>query len=563
MLYKKSLLLFFLGMAVMAQSQSSYIPKNHPAYHAIDRMDVMNILDSKIHTSVKPHFISDIQELLGSIEGDSLGHSIREDYNFLYREYIHNSDDSLYADRKGLWNTLYKNPAHLFELRTADFQLTIDPYFNLRIGRETNTSRNIISNKRGIELYGHLDDKLYFYSAVEENQSNFLNYINPFIDRYKAIPGYANYKDFQSSILSSFNGYDYGNARAYLGYMISRHVNLELGHNNHFIGQGMRSLLLSDFSQNYFYLKMNVRVWKLQYQSIFAELSSISSRQTPNNILLPKKYMASHFLNFKPNKNFEIGLFESIIFSREDHFEFQYLNPLILYRSAEHFLDSPDNVLIGLNAKLDLFNHFSLYGQFLLDDIQLGEFFSGSGFWGNKYGFQLGLKYYDVLDIKFLDAQVELNRVRPYTYSHFRSGGTIPNQSISSYSHFNQALAHPLGSNFTEVIFKLRYQPLPKVVVNARYIYSLKGRNYNGNFGSDILLTNLDRVQEYNVDYHQGALSKISMIDLDISYELFHDFYLDLNVLLRQDNNADLGDTKTTFMTTGIRYNIYNSKIDY
>ena len=552
---------FFLVGTGFAFSQSSYVPAHHPAYHAYDRINVLSNIDTDIHTSFKYYFRDDIKSLLLTHNEDSLGHCV--DLTFLRKEFLYSLEDSIYSHRKGLWNTFYKNPAHLFELRTEDFNLIIDPSLNLRFGRENEEGENIFLNQRGIELHGTLDQKLYFYTSIQENQSNFLNYIEPFIERYNAIPGYANYKDFQSSIISSLSGLDYGNAQAYLGYKISKHVNLELGHNKHFIGNGMRSLLLSDFSQNYFYFKMNVRVWKIQYQSIFAELSSISSRQTPNNVLLPKKYMASHYLNFKPSPAFEIGLFESVIFSRENHFEFQYLNPLILYRSAEHFLDSPDNVLLGLNLKLNLFNRLSLYSQFILDDIQLGEFFNGSNFWGNKFGYQLGLKYFDILNIKYLDAQVEMNRVRPYTYSHFQESTAIPAQSVSSYSHFNQALAHPLGANFTEVIFKLRYQPVPKVVLEGRYIYNIVGRDNNGNYGSDILLTNLNRVRDFDVTYHQGARSNISMLDLDVSYEVFHDFYLDLRVLLRKDENAELGDLNTTFFTTGIRYNIYNSKIDY
>ena len=77
---------------------------------------------------------------------------------------------------------------------------------------------------------------------------------------------------------------------------------MELGHGRHFIGNGMRSLLLSDFSNNYFYLKFNTRVWKLNYQNLFAELSAVSANQLPGDLLLNKKYMASHYLSFRPRK---------------------------------------------------------------------------------------------------------------------------------------------------------------------------------------------------------------------------------------------------------------------
>ena len=42
-----------------------------------------------------------------------------------------------------------------------------------------------------------------------------------------------------------------------------------------------------------------------------------------------------------------IGLFESIVFSRPNHFELQYLNPVIFYRTVEQMVGSPDNAMIG------------------------------------------------------------------------------------------------------------------------------------------------------------------------------------------------------------------------
>ena len=40
---------------------------------------------------------------------------------------------------------------------------------------------------------------------------------------------------------------------------------------------------------------------------------------------------------------------------------------------------------------------------------------------------------------------IEYNQVQPYTYGH----RTV----LQNYSHLNQALAHPMGANFRELIF--------------------------------------------------------------------------------------------------------------
>ena len=545
-----------------SEGQSSYIHNGHNIYHHLDRLDVLYQINGDIHSSFKPYARSDVRALSKNHDCSSMDHNdhilqhyFMQDLSFLA--------DSLYESQKGFLKSFYKSPAHFFEIKEADFSLVINPILNFQIGYESENDDVIFLNKRGIELYGTLDEKLYFYTNFHENQSNFLNYITPFIDKYKAIPGQGNYKPYQSAVFEGASGFDYSNAQAYLGYKISKHSLLELGHNKQFVGNGMRSLLLGDSGQNYFYLKFNVRFWKIEYQSLFTELSSISARQTVNTELLPKKYMASHYLSFKPSKKFEIGLFESVVYSRENHFEFQYLNPVILYRTAEHYLDSPDNVLIGLNGKWNIFSRISLYGQFVLDEFNFSEFFDGTNWWGNKYGIQAGLKYFNVLGVKNLDLQTEFNRVRPYTYSHFQESEEIQGISVSSYSHFYQPLAHPLGANFSEVIFKLRYQPTRRLILEGRYLYTVVGRDNNTNFGSDILLLNTTRTDDYGILQHQGARSEIQNLSLDMSYELFYNFFIDLQVMLRKDTNLELGNTNTTFINSGIRYNIHNTKIDY
>ena len=551
---------FFFSTESIAQS--IYIPFGHPAYHYVDRVDVLYQDSLPLHTAVKYHTRQDLKDILSTVQYDNIQTNSDFDLPYLKKEF--RIDDSTSADRKGLFGIFYKNPVHLFEVTTDHLSLIVNPFFNFRLGDEKQSSDPIFLNQRGIELFGTIDNKIYFYTNFQENQSNFFNYILPFIDRYKAIPGYGLYKFYNSSIFDSINGFDYSNAQAYIGYPITKHVVLELGHNKHFIGHGMRSLLLSDFSHNYFNVKLNARIWKIQYQSIFAELSATTPRQTPNNELLPKKYMASHYLSLKVSRSIELGLFESVIFSRENNFELQYLNPVILYRTAEHFLDSPDNVLVGLNGKYNFLNHLSLYSQVVIDEFSFSNFFDNTGWWGNKYGMQVGLKYYDAVGVDHLDLQVEYNRVRPYTYSHFQPSEVIVQQSVSNYSHNNQALAHPAGANFSELLINIRYQPIQKIIGTIRYIHTLQGKNIeNLNYGADILLLNTSRIADFGINQHQGSLSTIDMLNIDISYELFHDFYFDIKALWRRDQNIDLQDINTTYIGGGIRYNIYNTNIDY
>lgn len=561
--YKNTILGFILSLIFCSShGQMQYLNNDDNALHFVDRFQHLYNADSIRHTSFRNIRRHDVKRILNQSHNDSI--SIKDD---IVRSHIDNtlyfSEDIFVKEQKGLWNTFYKNKAHFFEVNTPDFKLTINPILNVQFGRDSKSGNSIFLNMRGFELWGDVDQKLYFYSSFFEHQSNFFNYIDPFIEKYKSIPGQGNYKPFTGSLFPSENSFDYANTQAYLGYKITKHSHLELGHGRFFIGNGMRSLLLSDFANNYFYLKFGFRIWKIQYQTIFAELNNGSSRSTVGDMLLPKKYKATHYLSFKPSPKFEIGIFETVVFAREDHFEFQYLNPVILYRTVEFSLDSPDNVLIGFNANWQALPKTSFYGQLILDEFRTSELFSGNGWWGNKIGYQVGVKHFDLFGIKTLDFQTEFNRVRPYTYSHNKTSEFFPDLSVSSYSHNNQALAHPLGANFSEVIVKLRYQPFQKFVLNARYIYSIVGRDNNSNTGGDILITNTSRESNFNNQLHQGAKSKISHIDLSLSYELYQNLYLDGFVKIRSDENITLEDINTSYFGTGIRYNISNRQIDY
>jgi hypothetical protein len=99
----------------------------------------------------------------------------------------------------------------------------------------------------------------------------------------------------------------------------------------------------------------------------------------------------------------------------------------------------------------------------LLDEFILSKVRNSPTNWVNKFGIQLGGKYIDAFGIKNLDLQLEMNRVRPFTYAHY--------DTINNYTHYNQPLAHPLGANFQELIGIARYQPFPKWNIYAREFF--------------------------------------------------------------------------------------------
>ena len=266
--------------------------------------------------------------------------------------------------------------------------------------------------------------------------------------------------------------------------------------------------------------------------------------------LLDRKYAAMHHLSLNVTKWLNLGLFEGIIFGRVNHFDFQYLNPIIFYRHVEGSIGSPDNALAGIDFKSNLANRFQLYGQLLLDEFNLKQVKANNGSWSNKWGVQLGVKYMNVLGIPALDLQLESNRVRPFTYSH--------RSAVANYTHYNQLLAHPLGANFQEFISILTYQPIPRLQIQTKLIYYFQGIDSLGgkNLGSNPLLLYSTRKGDYG--YFLGIGRQVTSFNslLLLSYECKENLFIDFSVQQRNYSiEAEKIKNNSTTMTLGVRLN--------
>lgn len=255
-----------------------------------------------------------------------------------------------------------------------------------------------------------------------------------------------------------------------------------------------------------------------------------------------------------------MSLFENIVFSREDHFEFQYLNPVILYRAVEHLVGSEDNIMIGFNARWDLWRRISLYGQVLLDEFKLNELRAGDGWWANKYGLQAGVQYFDAFGVDHLDLQLEANLVRPFTYGHRDALEARPEYSTASYSHYNQAMAHPLGANFREVVGLLRYQPTGSLVLRGKAILAQYGASSAR--GGNILVLNTLRDGDYGYEVADGDRQEILTLDGTITYMFAHNYCIDLQAIYRNQDRAS-GFLETRYVGLGLRVNVANVPFDY
>lgn len=546
------LILISIGQAF---SQSANVPLNEDYYHLIDRYEIkQRAFSTDFFSNFKPYGRQGIAQFLDSLP-ENTGVSSADEFNLNYLK-LDNWEFTDYEGRyskKPVLKNIYKYQNDFYAHHGESFDVHLSPVFYFGLGQDDNSGSTPFINTRGVEVRGVIDEKIAFYTYLGENQAVFPEYVQRWNRRYNVVPGEGFWKRYGD------HGFDYFSVRGYVNFNATKHIGIQLGYDKNMIGSGQRSMLLSDFSSSYPFLKLNVQVWKLQYQVMYAQMvadqffvagggGSLGTRE------YPKKFMTMHQLSINLSDNFTLGFFESIIFNKEDslgnsRFELNYLNPLIFYTAIEQQAGSSDNVVVGMDARWNIAGNYQLYGQFLFDEFVLSEVFSGDGWWSNKYGFQLGGKYIDVLNIPNLDLQLEYNFSRPYTYAH---------QNLqTSYSNYRQPLAHPIGANLKEFMAVLRYQPINRLTFMGRLISATYGEDNPGeNWGRNVLLNYTTFEQEYGNVTGQGVATDLLMTQLVASYQWRHNLFTDLTFTYRNEENELLAGTEpTSFVQFAIRLN--------
>jgi hypothetical protein len=557
MQFKKTILrVFVILFPTAALSQTTYLPQDDKAYVLLERLEIKTQKDSVLNFSkLRPFSRAKIVPAMEA--GGNFGNSLTsiDNYNlnrFLLDNIEWTRNPGQFQSKKPI-GSFYRTPANLYEVHARDFDLVLNPVFQFTVSKESNNDQRLFLNSRGITLRGKIANKIGFAAYVTDNQERDPSYVQQWINDRKATPGQGLYKTFKAA-----GGVDYFDARGSFTFNATKYIDISFGYDKNFIGNGHRSLFLSDFAANALFLRLNTRIWKINYQNLFMELHSAF---IPNgDALLPKKYAAMHHLDVDVTKWLNIGLFEGIIFGRKDHFEFSYLNPIIFYRSAELQNGSYDNSVAGLDFKANIAHRFQVYGQLLLDEFKLSEIKAGNGWWGNKYGIQLGAKYIDAFTIKNLDIQFEYNSVRPFTYSHY--------DSVANYTHYNQPLAHPLMANFAEVIGIARYQPAPKWMIKGELLYYKQGRDSSArNFGSNIFLINEApyRTGDYGYRVGSGWQTNVFYASLLLSYEIRENLFLELFGTTRkqQTKTPPVTSNTSTVISFGVRWNMHRREFDF
>ena len=452
---------------------------------------------------------------------------------------------------------------HLVEISGEDYYVGGSLTSNLSLGFEEQESLNTFVNTRGFIIDGFIGNRVSFQTTFLENQAVFPNYLDSLIRSSVhdfVIPGQGRGRTYNE------NGFDYARSSGFVSIDASKNFILQFGHGKHFIGDGYRSLLLSDNSFNYPFLRLQSSFGKFQYTNLYCELQDMKNYLSFENnydyMGYAKKYMSAHYLSVNVTPKLSLGLYESVVWKTNrtlgsNGFDINYLNPVIFLRPVEYSINSPDNVLIGFNSKYQLTEKSNIFGQIIVDEFTIDEMRENNGYWANKYGYQIGYKCYDFLSMPNLTFHIERNNVRPYTYSHWNE---------SNYGHYNEELAHPLGANFSENILILSYRK-KRIIAQFKYLDIIYGSDYLGDsisYGNDIYADYNNRSANYGISMFNGNKTEVAYMQFNLGYVLNPITNLKLKFSLVQRNqSSDVYNQKTNYYSISLISDLFNYYYDF
>ncbi len=453
-------------------------------------------------------------------------------------------------------------------IRTSDGKnvFTIDPYIEAGIYKSNRKDNVLTGFAGGVRLQGVFNNKFSFNVSVITNFNQYPAYIDSVIferyDHYNPSSNKYIIPGSNAGALKNNNRFSNTNFDFNLTYTPNKYFLVSAGYGKQFLGDGYRSLLLSDNANNYPYVRLQARIWKLTYNVLYNHYTNNFWDETDGK---PQpKYSTIHYLGFS-TKKFQVGLFDEVTWLGKDTnfnrgFDVQYLNPLIFIRPLEFTIGSPDNAMIGFNLKYKIYKKGFIYGQLALDDLNLKEAFDNKKLsYGDKYALQLGIWNKDIFNVKGLSYRFEWNGVRPYVYGHGVGG-----QIGLNYTHYYQSSTDPFGANYHEFISLFNYDK-NRWYASLENLYTIRGENpglyYNN--GEDLYggETGVPRLGSTTL---QGIHTKYSFNQLTAGYLLnpANRLSLEINVAYRSRNSTVVDQSEWLF-GIGIKTNLYNFYHDF
>lgn len=502
-----------------------FVPSSHWVYDFLDRLETKQITPVVL-SGTKPmtraeiaRFLQVAQEkksLLSKTELDQLDYLLFEFQEHVPQKSSHKTRLKKITELSWIdpWlpDFIYPQGRHLLEIDSGPLRVNLDPIlYRSRFFANDDTlneTERVNKDTNGFLLWGTVGPYFGYYTDVRDTREW----------GTRAYPG--------GNTTAPGLGFVQGNRQQIyhdetVAYLLFSHkyLNVQFGKDANVWGPAWRGqLFLSNFATSYDQFKLQIALDRVKFTYVLAWLKHYTSdyfKGDPGT-----KIMASHRLECAPFRFIDIGLHSAVIYAGRS-FEPAYMNPVMFFRSAEHYLGDQDNAVMGLDFELKAIKNTKLYGELFLDDVTTSKL--GSGFYGNKYGLTAGLFVVDPFNLANLDARVEYTAVRPFVYSH--------KDTVTAYAHFITPLGHVIGPNSDNLFLQLRYRLSRRTLFDLSFErYRFGGNTAELNVGRDVFRPRNFETDPEIIHLLDGVRHEINSFGLRAEYEFVRNGFVDVAV---------------------------------
>jgi len=526
--FNKKRLFFYTVLIVLFTtkqgfSQLVYQPYSYQFYQKLNTAEYSP--GSALHTSLKPYFLIDST-------------AVRRVYDSLMMNNVDNTGKS--------WLNRVFFSGHVADVKRKTYTFYLDYLPDLQVGEDISghPKQTTYLNTRGFQAGGTVNDYFFFYTSAYENQGKFANYITAYINKTQVVPSEipVNGIPFATGTI------DWTYVTSLIGYTPNKNITIALGEDKIFIGDGYRSMLLSDFAPVYPLLRFTANLGKhVQYTAIWAYMEDQNAPNFNSFVNNRRKWAAFHYIDWNITNRVSLGFFNAIINEEANNvgklhgFDVNYIDPIYFSSSLGPANKVPDHTLFGFNGKYKVLNKTTVYGQLLFDQSAPTPNNANS-----ISAWQAGFRGSDLFGLNGLNYIFEYNTAAPYVYSS--------QNPITNYAQLSEPLADPYGANFKEFLGIINYS-IGRFDFQVEGDYAKLGLNLGTtNYGNDITLPNDINIPTVIGTTGQGLPTTVKYAEGTVAFVLNpkYNFRLELGGLLRQETNSQ-SDTKTIMVTFGLR----------
>lgn len=555
----KNIWFFFLMFSTVTFSQNLSVNSNHPVYDFLNQLRVKNILtkyDDVVLPLTRGEVHAELQKAKDSLHLLSESDKEKLIYFLQYFPSARKANNSFWG---GDSLTLKQ---HFFSNRENFAYLNHDSLFSFTFAPIVTTKNILLSNSNEKGLSSFL--VTYGGAFSIEYDDWFACYLEAW-NGFHAGDRSASKTDQRVNQSFSFNHTELNYFDQTSGYVtVKKNIfKLQIGRErilwgvNHF-----NQSVLNVTPQMFDFVKFDISYKQFSYKFLHGWLV-----QPPTTVYVDSlrydvksqnpKYIVTSRFGYQPFNNLSMGIGQTIIYGNRP-VELAYLNPFLLWESAQRSLNDLDNSFLHFDARYRPLNGLEFNGTFTFDDINFN--FLKKDKWnsaGNRIAWQLGFAAAVPSISERLMVYGDYIQIRPYTYSHPNGGEAL------TYTNNGFPLGLNIEPNTSAASFKVIYDFTDRLSASFLFSQSIHGDNIldiNGdlikNVGGSILLSYRKYTDSPEAPLLDGEKVRTNLFELTIRFLLSYN----LNIVLNGEysTHAKMNNEKKYFLSSlQINYNFY------